>query len=195
MQVRCSMRSIRAAIRRAHREHPPGLRGDPHPCLFPRAVMRRRPVVRYVPFPLVVTAKRHVERPEGGQGRPEPVLDVSSLGVRERRIFRYAHGASAHAPMRGPRGSVLTGYPELDVRFILDDRAREFVRANPDGATIDDVAEVLQIGKSTVDGLEKRAFAKLREAARTSRLVRKWLVDLAHHVGMHAVAEEYQGHA
>ena len=163
MQGSCNMASIRAAIRRAHREHPPGLRGDPHPCLFPRAVMRRRPAVRYVPFPLV-TGHRHVERPTYWQeGKP--------------------------------RDAVARGYYALDAPYLMDDHARRFVRDNPEGASLADVAEALRIGKSTAGDIEQRAFGKLRARAKADRTVRRWLVDLAYHIGMHAVAEEYQGHA
>lgn len=119
---------------------------------------------------------------------------VERTGARERRKVRYtAVLAMREAKIAPPRGTIQCGYPDLDKRFRDDDLAIEFVMVNPSGATVDEVAEALQIGKSTVDGLEKRAMRKLLARARAGDYqVREWLFALAQHVGMDRVAEEFE---
>lgn len=123
------------------------------------------------------------------------VTDVPPMGARERRKFRYTKVTEAReAKVAPPRGTIQFGYPELNERFSDDALAIEFVMVNPGGATVDEVAEALQIGKSTVDGLEKRAFRKLLARARAGDYeVREWLFALAQHVGgMGEVTNEFK---
>lgn len=99
----------------------------------------------------------------------------------------------AVSPHPTKRGEAWRSTPGFDKRFWDDDVAIEFVMLNPNGATVDDVAEALGLGKSTVDGLEKRAFRKLLARARDGDYqVREWLFALAQHVGLRKVAAEFK---
>jgi hypothetical protein len=120
--------------------------------------------------------------------------ELARMGARERRKFRYTKIVDMReARTAAPRGTIQFGYPELNERFSNDALAIEFVMLNPGGATVDEVAEALCIGKSTVDGLEKRAFRKLLARARAGDYaVREWLFALAQHVKLQSVVDEFE---
>jgi len=187
MQVSCSMRSIRAAIRRAHRQHPPGMRGDPHPCLFPPKVMRKR-VVRYV---RIVVPPEALEASYARQAERQRRQREERLEAPERHAERPCRWQRDR-----PRTFVRVGYSGLDARYFVDPVAIEFVRTHPDGASHAEVADALGVGKVTVYDTEQRAFVKLLERARgDDDDVRKWLFAMGQHFGLREPEEEFSDDA
>lgn len=85
------------------------------------------------------------------------------------------------------------GYVGLDSkRYRDDERCQDFVSRHPEGASLSEVAEALNIGKSTADDIEARAFKRLLERARNGdREVRAWFFALAQHIGLDRIAREY----
>jgi hypothetical protein len=91
-----------------------------------------------------------------------------------------------------PREAVARGYDALDAPYFMDRVAKEFVKAHPDGASLYHVAVALQIGKSTAQEIEQRAFRKLLEQAEYGNFgVRRWLTTLGERAGVQSVEEAY----
>ena len=168
MQVRCSMRSIQAAIRQAtaNAARPPG---DPHPCLIParRHASAARGAVRPVP--------RWSSRRSGMlSGRR-----VAGQGARSQcstsRLLRFASDgssvrprASAHAPMRGPWSVLPASRARRALRF---GRSRSALTSEPTRTGRRSMTSRRCCADRQVDGRWARSgLREAPEAARTSRL-------------------------
>lgn len=145
-----------------------------HACLFPPVVMRRQRTRREFRYVKLATPR-------------EMAQAITAIVAAHRPVALPAYWQEGKR-----REAVARGYDDLDAPYLMDWRARDFVAAHPDGASLFQVAEALAIGKSTAEDIEKRAFRKLLERAQVGDLpVRRWLSTLGSRAGLVSIEEAY----
>lgn len=77
----------------------------------------------------------------------------------------------------GPQWTARAVHRELDtVPYLEDLRVRRFVIEHPDGASLDEIAEAMNLSKEGVAGCERRAIRKLLQLALEDESAFQWVV-------------------
>lgn len=128
-----------------------------YPCLFPPSTMRRQ-TKRYV---------RQVRYVHAGKVVTRTMTETTE--VKTHAGYDRAGGA---------QWASRAVHRELDAcRYVDDFKVRRFVIGHPDGASLDEIAEGMNLSKEGVAGCERRAVKKLLLLALEDEEVFRWATE------------------